>query len=67
MSARRLLLFPGRRSFIRSVENVIPTRYWQEVKKGEQVYYVDTDTFEKTTEKPEEYVPHEAMESRLVR
>lgn len=41
--------------------------YWQQVIKGDKVYYVDTDTFEKTTEKPEEYVPHEAMESRLVR
>ena len=55
------------RGFVRRVEGVIPTRFWQQVKKGDQVYYVDTDTFEKTTEQPHEYVPAEAMESRMIR
>ena len=47
---------------------VINRQYWQQVKdKDGQMYYVHTDTFEKTTEKPFEYVPFEAMESKLVR
>uniref|UniRef100_A0A7S4MRM5 Uncharacterized protein n=1 Tax=Vannella robusta TaxID=1487602 RepID=A0A7S4MRM5_9EUKA len=55
------------RAFVRKIEGRIPTRYWQQVKNGDHVYYVDTDTYKKTTEQPEEFVPFEAMESRLVR
>ena len=70
-----LLMNVGRRSsqlwfcraFVRKIEGRIPTRYWQQVKNGDHVYYVDTDTYKKTTEQPEEFVPFEAMESRLVR
>lgn len=67
MSVRRVFTCLRASSMMRPVQTRIPTRYWQEVKKGDEIYYVDTDTFEKTTEKPNEYVPHDAMESRLVR
>ena len=58
-------------SIVSNTSSIIITKrnYWQEYKdeKTGDLFYVNSDTYERTTEKPLEYIPHTSLESPGIR